>query len=47
MFSSGFTDLGMPNKPPLHRPFYPMMYSEVSGFGTVSLSVKFSVIKDL
>ena len=27
--------LGMPNKPPHYRPFYPMMYSEVSGFGTV------------
>ena len=27
--------LGMPNKPPHDRPFYPMMYSEVSGFGTV------------
>lgn len=27
--------LGMLNKPPHYRPFYPMMYSEVSGFGTV------------
>lgn len=27
--------LGMPNKPPHYRPFYPMMYSGVSGFGTV------------
>ena len=27
--------LGMPNKPPHHRPFYPMMYSGVSASGTV------------
>ena len=27
--------LGMPNKRPHHRPFYPMMYSGVSAAGTV------------
>ena len=27
--------LGMPNKPPHYRPFYPMMYSGVSASGTV------------
>ena len=30
---SGFTDFGMPNKPSHYRPFYPMMYSGVSGSG--------------
>ena len=30
-----FLILGMPNKPPHYRPFYPMMYSGVSVSGTV------------
>jgi len=30
-----FLILGMPNEPTHDQPFYPMMYSEVSGFGIV------------